>query len=210
MLLATVLLLFPFPQTGDVQKEVAERPASVSTASTKNSSSSNALPSVHDPKIKPDAEIADSTVPTPPLNMAAQLLPIRAVEPASPAEPMVPSNSPLALKPANTGSYETPPKKKIWYTLMFASSGAAAFDAWSTRRAISGGYGTEANPMLRPFAHSGAMYAATQVSSIVMAYIGYRMMRSRHPSLRRTWWLPQSAGTGFALAAGIHNVGVVP
>jgi hypothetical protein len=132
------------------------------------------------------------------------------MEPDSPAEPIVPGNSPLALKPANTGSYETPRRKKIWYTLTFASSGAAAFDAWSTRRAVTGGYGTEANPVLRPFAHSGAMYAATQVSSLAMDYIGHRMMTSRHPLLRRMWWLPQSVGTGFSLAAGIHNVGVAP
>ena len=55
-------------------------------------------------------------------------------------------------------------------------SGAAAFDAWSTRRAISEGYGTEANPLLRPFSHSNAMYAATQVSPLVMDFIGKRMM----------------------------------
>jgi len=24
------------------------------------------------------------------------------------------------------------------------------------------------------------------------------------------WWLPQSAGTGMSLFAGVHNVGVVP
>jgi hypothetical protein len=210
MLLATVLLLFPVPQTGKEDKAVAERPASVAAASTKNSSSSSALPSVPDAKIKTDAEIADSAVPTSPLSVAAQPLPIRAVEPASPAEPIVPSNSPLALQPANTRRYETPRQKKIWYTLTIASSGAATFDAWSTRRAISGGYGSEANPVLRPFAHSGAMYAATQVSSLVMDYLGHRMLTSRHPLLRRIWWLPQSAGTGFSLAAGIHNVGVVP
>ncbi len=48
--------------------------------------------------------------------------------------------------------------------LVAASSGAAAFDAWTTRRAVSGGYGVERDPLLRPFAHSNAIYAATQVS----------------------------------------------
>jgi hypothetical protein len=210
MLLATVLLFYPFPQTGDVERAVMDRPANISTASTKDSSSSSALPTGPDPKIKTDAEIADSTVPTSPLSESTQPLPDRALEPTSPAEPTVPGNSPLALKPATRRSYETPWQRKIQYTLMFASSGAAGFDAWSTRRAISGGYRTEANPMLRPFSHSGALYAATQVSPLVMDYIGHRMMTSRHPLLRRMWWLPQSAGTGFSLAAGVYNLGVVP
>jgi hypothetical protein len=210
MLLALVFVLFSRPQTGVVVKAEAERPVSVSAASAKDSSSSSALPSVPHPKIKTDAEIEDSLVPTSLLSMIAQPLPIRVMEPDSPAEPIVPGSSPPALKPANTDSYETPRRKKIWYTLTFASSGAAAVDAWSTRRAITGGYGTEENPVLRPFAHSGAMYAATQVSSLAMDYIGHRMMTSRHPLLRRMWWLPQSVGTGFSLAAGIHNVGVAP
>src|SRR6266852_4246858 len=109
-------------------------------------------------------------------------------------------------KPAFTGTYETARQRKIWYGLVFAGHSAAAFDAWSTRRAISGGYGTEANPLLRPFANSGALYAATQVSPAVMDYLGRRMMTSQHTWVRRMWWLPQTAGTGMSLAAGAHNV----
>lgn len=97
----------------------------------------------------------------------------------------------------------------MWYALTFTGHGAAAFDAWSTRRAISGNYGTESNPLLRPFAHSGALYAATQVSPALMDYLGRRMMASQHRWVRKMWWLPQTAGTGMSLAAGVHNVGVV-
>src|SRR5579885_2481756 len=82
----------------------------------------------------------------------------------------------------------------------------AAFDAWSTRRAISGGYGTEANPLLRPFAHSNALYVATQVSPALMDFLGKRMMTSRHAMFRKLWWLPQTAGAGLSFAAGSHNV----
>jgi len=101
-------------------------------------------------------------------------------------------------------------QKKLWYGLTIASSSAAGFDAWSTRRAISGGYGTEANPMLAPFAHSNALYVATQVSPLVLDYVGRKMMTSQYPALRKMWFVPQSLGTAVSLFAGVHNVGVVP
>jgi len=46
--------------------------------------------------------------------------------------------------------YETHPQRKLWYALAFTGHGAAAFDAWSTRRAISGNYGTESNRCCGP------------------------------------------------------------
>ena len=200
MLLATILLLYPFPQSGDVAKTVVERPANVSEEATKDPSPAKVLPSTPEPKIKSDVEIAEASSPA-------------TVAPAAAAEPIEPGNSPLALrpgKPAFNREYNTERQKKVWYALTAASSGAAAFDAWSTRRAVSGGYGTESNPFLRPFAGSGALYAATQVSPLLMDYIGRRMMTSRHSALRKLWWLPQTAGTGMSLFAGVHNVGVVP
>jgi len=57
-LLATMLLLFPFPQTGDAIKAVTERPASVSVDAAKDSSLSRTLPFAPEPKIKNDAEVA--------------------------------------------------------------------------------------------------------------------------------------------------------
>ncbi len=113
------------------------------------------------------------------------------------------SNS--ALKPAMERPVPTPRQQKLWYTFMAVSHSAAAFDAYSTRRAISGNYGTEGNPLLRPFSHSNAIYAATQVSPAVMDYVGRRMMTSSHPTLRRLWWVPQVAGAGFSFSAGMHN-----
>lgn len=200
MLLATFLLMCPFPQTGDAVRAVTERPASVSADATKDSSLSATLPAAPEPKIKTDVEIAEASNPAP-------------LNPASAAAPITPGNPSLALrpvKPAAKGEYGTGREKKIWYALIAASSGAAAFDAWSTRRAISGGYGTEANPLLRPFSHSGAFYAATQVSPLVLDLVGRKMMTSRYSLLRKMWWLPQSAGTGMSLGAGVHNMGVVP
>jgi hypothetical protein len=93
--------------------------------------------------------------------------------------------------------------------LTIVSSSGAAFDAWSTKRAVVGGFGQEANPFLRPFAHSNAIYAATQVSPLVMDYVGKRLMVSQHSALRKIWWLPQVAGSGMSFFSGAHNVGIV-
>jgi hypothetical protein len=200
MLLAAILLLSPFPQSGDVAKTVQERPAGVSVEATKVSSPAKALPSAPEPKIKTDVEIAEASTPAP-------------VNAAPAAGSIEPASSPLAIqpvKPAFNREYDNRRQKKVWYALAAASSGAAAFDAWSTRRAVSGGYGTESNPLLAPFSHSGALYAATQVSPALMDFIGRRMMTSEHRMIRRMWWLPQAAGTGMSLFAGVHNMGVVP
>jgi len=75
---------------------------------------------------------------------------------------------------------------------------------------VSGNYGVEGDPLLRPFAHSNAIYAATQVSPAVMDYLGHRMMTSNHQWMRKLWWVPQTAGMGFSLGAGVHNYGLVP
>src|SRR5580693_4425569 len=155
MLLATILLLCPFPQIAGTAKTLTNDSAAVAGDSTKDSSLSQPLPSAPEAKVKSDAEVA-------------------AIEPGyTPAQPGTPL---VGVKMSVTRPYETPTRRKLWYVLSISGSGAAAFDAWSTRRAISQGYGTEANPLLRPFSHSGAMYAATQVSPLVMDFIGKRMM----------------------------------
>src|SRR2546425_8681637 len=47
------------------------------------------------------------------------------------------------LKPAFTRPRETPRQRIMWCGLAVAGHTGAAFDAWSTRRAISGGYRSE-------------------------------------------------------------------
>jgi len=98
-------------------------------------------------------------------------------------------------------------QKKIWFFLAAVEHGAAVFDAWSTRRAIANG-GHEINPLMKPFANSGAIYAATQAGPLLFDYVGKRMMMSRSPRLRRLWWLPQTASAAASLFSGIHNLGV--
>lgn len=196
MVLATLLLLCAMPQADDAAKTatasnansdrqvlsaaVSESASKSTSASSKESlTAAGVLPSAPQPKVKPEAEPA-------PLRSAAQ-----------PFLPMRP-------RPV-----ETPRQRKMWFGLMAVSHAGAVFDAWSTRRAISGGYGQEANPFLKPFANSNAIYAATQVSPALMDYIGKRMMTSQNPWIRKLWWFPQVAGGGMSFAAATHNLGVV-
>jgi hypothetical protein len=192
----TALLAICCTATGlDTPAASANTPAPVA-ASAANSSDSSVAHSRNLFHELPDAPIAKSAAS-------------RVDESTAPSpENISPVQQPLfvsLIKPSGRSSYETARQRKIWFGLIAASHGAAGFDAWSTRRALSGGYGTEADPLLRPFAHSGALYAATQVSPLVMDYLGYRMMNSHHSMIRKLWWVPQVAGTSVSLSAGIHN-----
>jgi hypothetical protein len=188
MVLATLLLLCAVPQGNEAAKVAAvSNPnadgqvlsATVSDSTTKDTVAAAVLPSAPEPKVKPEVEPA-------PLRAAAQ-----------------------PFLAARRRPVETPGQRKMWYGLVVASHAGAAFDAWTTRRAISGGFGQEANPFLKPFANSNAIYAATQVSPAVMDYLGKRMMVSQNPAIRRLWWIPQLVGTSMSFAAGTHNMGVV-
>ena len=185
MVIATLVLVFAMPQTSDAAKVKNDLSAAVSTESSATASSS-----------AKDTTLVAAALPSAPAPKAA-------IAPATPAQPFQPA------KPVFTRPRETPTQRKIWYALTIAGSSGAAFDAWSTKRAVEGGYGQESNPMLRPFAHSNVIYAATQVSPAFMDFIGKRLMVSQHPLLRKVWWLPQVAGASFSFAAGAHNVGVV-
>jgi hypothetical protein len=102
---------------------------------------------------------------------------------------------------------EMVPSRKAWLLLSIADHSAAAFDAYSTRAAISRG-ASEANPLIRPFAGSEGLYAVIQVAPLALDFVARRMQRSHSSILRHTWWLPQSASTGLFLFAGAHNLTV--
>jgi hypothetical protein len=191
MVLATLLLMCSIPQMDDTAKVVdaskvnAERitlPAATSDNNSKDATLTASLPSAPVAKVRPEPD---------PISVRAAGQPFQPV------------------KPVLTRPRETPRQRKMWYGLMITGHGAAAFDAWSTHRAVTGGYGQEANPFLRPFANSNAIYAATQVSPAVMDFIGKRMMVSQHSLIRKMWWLPQAAGAGFSFTAAAHNMSVV-
>jgi hypothetical protein len=152
----------------------------------------------------PDSPVAKFSDSTNPDAAATDVAPINSA--AAGVQPF--SNSPVM--PAARTALETPRERNTWYALLAVSHSAAVFDAYSTRRAISGHYGVEGNLLLRPFSHSNAIYAATQISPAVMDYLGHRMLKSHNTLLRRFWWLPQTAGAGFSVGAGIHNYRLVP
>jgi len=113
---------------------------------------------------------------------------------------------PAPAKPVKVILPETHPRR-AWLLLSIAEHSAASFDAYSTRVAVSNG-AAEADPFLRPFAHSPAIYGAIQVCPLVLDYAARRMERSEHGLLRRTWWVPQTAATGLFLFSGAHNLNV--
>jgi hypothetical protein len=198
MLLATIILLGAIPQSADLARSVAnlaEVAPEVLVAA--KDSSARTLPTAPTPKVKTDAGADGSSV-------TASLAGAEAVQPPIAAQPSQPMRQTFVRPREARG------QRVAWYALTVTGSGAAAFDAYSTRRALAGNYGTEGNPLLRPFAHSNALYAATQVSPVVMDYIGKRMMVSQNRWMRRMWWLPQAAGSGFSIAAGVHNLSVAP
>ena len=95
-----------------------------------------------------------------------------------------------------------------WLALGAISHTAATFDAWTTRRVVSSGKGQELDPLMRPFAGNASLYVAVQAGPALLDYVARRMMRSTHPWLRRTWWVPQAASAGVSLGSGIHNLSV--
>jgi hypothetical protein len=97
-------------------------------------------------------------------------------------------------------------KLLMWKGLAIASSGAATFDAWSTRRAITTAGAQELNPLLRPFAGNASLYAAIQIGPALMDFAGKKMMYSRYSWVRHIWWVPQSASFVSSIFCAGHNL----
>ena len=142
---------------------------------------------------QPEAEPKDA-LPDPPIAVNAPA-PIAFVRPG---KPMTVSIGELRA--------ENRRKQLMWRGLVIATSGAATFDAWSTRHAITTAGAVELNPLLKPFAGNGSLYAAIQVGPVLLDYAGKRMMYSRYSWVRRMWWVPQSAGFVSSMFCGSHNL----
>lgn len=97
---------------------------------------------------------------------------------------------------------------RFWQTLTVSQHSSALFDAWSTRKALTSGNGYERNPLLRPFAQSATIYPATQIVPFALDFLSYRMMRSNHRLLRRTWWVPQTVSIIGSAWCGTRNLRV--
>jgi hypothetical protein len=125
-----------------------------------------------------------------------------AVFPSSPGAVAFLASTPAAV----LARQEQQRQRHIWLALSIVQSGAATFDAWSTRRVVSSGQAQEANPLLRPFAGNASLYVAIQAAPLVLDYVGHRMMTSRYGWARHTWWMPQAVGTAMSLASGGYNL----
>ena len=128
-----------------------------------------------------------------------------------------PASEPLAGRISSNGrsaSYRRPAEPAgrgmplMWYILGAGEHGAATFDAWSTRRVIQSGMGQEMNPMLRPFANSGALYGAVQVAPLLFDMLSKHMYHSSHAWERKIWWLPQTASMVASFVGGAHNLNI--
>jgi hypothetical protein len=170
-------------------------------------SPSSSVTSAED-SVTADDEVAANEAASP----AGELIAAQPEAPV-PAEP-VQLNTPVAfLNPAKPMKVsveqllaENRRKQMTWKGLAIAASGAATFDAWSTRRAITTAGAVELNPMLRPFAGNSSLYAAIQVGPALMDFAGKKMMYSRYSWVRHMWWVPQSASFVSSIFCGAHNL----
>lgn len=95
-------------------------------------------------------------------------------------------------------------QRRAWFLLATAQHGAAFFDARTTRDAMR--HYHELDPLLRPFAHSAAIYPVMQIAPLGLDWLARRLATSRHKWLRRLWWVPQAAATAGFIWSGTHNL----
>jgi hypothetical protein len=184
--------------TFSAEKAALVQPANIGSSSgTKGTE--NPLPSAPEsiaatsqPAVPDSAALPDAPVPAPSMADSAPRAFLK------PGKPMTVSVDTLLM--------ENRRNQRLWRGLAIASHGAATFDAWSTRRAITMSGAQELNPLLKPFAGNDSLYAAIQVAPFLMDYAGRKMMYSRHSWLRHTWWVPQTASFVSSLFCGAHNL----
>jgi hypothetical protein len=144
------------------------------------------------PAAETNAALPDAPVPVEPISAPAPAAFL------NPGKPMTVSVAELRA--------ENRRKQMLWQGLIIASSGAATFDAWTTRHAIATQGAVELDPLLKPFAGNSSLFAAIQVAPALLDYAGKKMMYSRHAWVRRVWWVPQSASFVSSIFCGAHNL----
>jgi hypothetical protein len=206
MMFAALLLLSTFPLPGNVDLPVSDPKASTAIVAQ--------LPDTPSPAVTPTELAAPSTsTPAPLLETSAPSMPQpKASSGADPsfADPAAHSFASQPLKSGVRHKSASRNEKITWYSLMIAAHAGGVLDAWSTRRDLSHNYGREGDPLMRPFAHSGTLYVAAQVTPLLMDILGRRMMTSERPWVHKLWWVPQSAMASVSFEAGVHNVRIGP
>jgi hypothetical protein len=185
-----------------VENVAINAPATVSLSSD---STSAAISETSSPVATASLEAAPQPAAEPSAALPDAPLPMPSPTPSAPAA-FIKSAKPMTVSVTQLQA-ENRRKQMLWRGLVIASSGAATFDAWTTRHAISTYGGVELNPMLRPFAGNSSLYAAIQVAPVLLDFAGKKMMYSRNSWLRHAWWVPQSASFVSSIFCGAHNLG---
>ncbi|PYU18424.1 MAG: hypothetical protein DMG30_28100 [Acidobacteria bacterium] len=142
-------------------------------------------------------------------------LPERLVpEPASPLRGAPDVRTVFATVGTSPIIINSPPRKifpdhhtrRMWLGLSIAEHSGAAFDAWTTRRALSQYNARELDPLLRPVAGNASLYAAVQIGPTIFDLLSRHMMTSKHEWIRRNWWILQAASTAVSFASGALNL----
>ncbi len=137
------------------------------------------------------------------LTQVSSAMPVLAAPDALVVKPVV-----KPIKPAKQSEAPIFVNTRAWFVLTAVQHSAATFDAWSTRHSITSGHGHELNPLMKPFAGSGAVYGVIQLAPLATDYWGRRLMRSKHATLRKLWWLPQAASSAGFMLSGVNNLRV--
>lgn len=217
MVLAMAVLLFQFPAVtmpanaphGALRESAAVSATAPSTQPSARTSGSAPANTLHASAVPPQprtsaAASSEASAPSEASNPTAQ-----------PVQPSVqalvaltgPSLSesillpPPAFRPPNELPVSHP---RLWFALTTAEHSAAGYDAWSTRYALSHGR-VEADPLMRPFAGSAAIYPAIQLIPFGLDFLGHRLERSSG-WMHHIWWVPQSVATVTFLFSGSYNV----
>jgi hypothetical protein len=198
MVLAIAALLFQFGPAAHALPDVSLVPATT----VAKSASTAAKPD----EPKPAGATSSTSDPAASSSRTLTVASLEATSQNSQALSTIRLPDPPPAKPVRVIAVETYPRR-TWMLLSIAQHSAATFDAYSTRQAIATG-AHEADPMMRPFAHSPGIYAAIQVGPAILDFAARRMERSQNNFLRRTWWIPQTASTGIFLFSGVHNMSV--
>jgi len=171
---------------------MASAPVATMAIEGSSTTSANAVPVVAQPIAEADAALPAAPAPVVPVTVTAPEAFLKA------GSPMV-----VSVKELQAENHR---KLLLWRGLAIASSGAATFDAMTTRYAITTTGARELDPLLRPFAGNASLFAAIQVAPALLDFAGHKMMYSRHPLLRKTWWVPQSGSFVLSMFCGAHNL----
>ncbi len=102
--------------------------------------------------------------------------------------------APAPPKPKARTWTDVPARKRGPLVLLALSMAVGAADVEFTKHCIGIGTCREANPFM-PRSRAG-QYAIKSVISTSFFFQGWGLRGSRHPRLRKIWWLPQAAWIG--------------